>query len=29
LKVFQEWGKGRIKETGRGGEFKYEIVDTL
>jgi hypothetical protein len=30
LKLFQEWGKGRIKESsGRGGEFKYDIFDTF
>jgi hypothetical protein len=23
------WGEGRKEETGRGGEFKYDIFDTL
>jgi hypothetical protein len=25
LKLFQEWGVGRIKENGGGHEFKYDI----
>jgi hypothetical protein len=29
LKLFQEWGKGRIKENGGGGEFKYDIFYEL
>jgi hypothetical protein len=29
LKLFQEWGKREIKENGGGGEFKYDIFDTL
>jgi hypothetical protein len=29
LKLFQEWWKGRIKENGGEGEFKYDIFDTL
>jgi hypothetical protein len=31
LKLFQEsgWGGGGIKESGKGGEFKYDIFDTL
>jgi hypothetical protein len=30
LKPFQKWGRGRrIKESGRGREFKYDIFDTL
>jgi hypothetical protein len=29
LKLFQEWGGGRIKENDGGGEFKYDIFDIL
>jgi hypothetical protein len=29
LKLFQEWGKKRIKENGGGGEVKYDIFDIL
>jgi hypothetical protein len=29
LKPFQEWGEEGIKERDRGGEFKYDIFDTL
>jgi hypothetical protein len=29
LKLFQEWGKREIKENGGGGEYKYNIFDTL
>jgi hypothetical protein len=29
LELSQEWGKGRIKESGGGVEFKYAIFDTL
>jgi hypothetical protein len=29
LKLFQEWGEERIKENGGGGEFKYDIFDTM
>jgi hypothetical protein len=25
----QEWGEGKIMESGRGGEFKYDISDIL
>jgi hypothetical protein len=28
LKLFQEWGKRELKESGGGGEFKYSIFDT-
>jgi hypothetical protein len=27
LKLFQEWGEGRIKENGEGSELKYDIFD--
>jgi hypothetical protein len=27
LKLFQEWGVGRIIENGGGDEFKYDIFD--
>jgi hypothetical protein len=27
--TFQEWGEGEIKDSSRGGEFKYDIFDTL
>jgi hypothetical protein len=26
VKLFQEWGKGRIKGNGGGGEFKYDML---
>jgi hypothetical protein len=29
LKLFQEWGRGRIKETGGGDKSKYENFDIL
>jgi hypothetical protein len=29
LKLFQEWELGRRKEHGGGGEFKYDIFETL
>jgi hypothetical protein len=29
LKPFQEWEEGRIKDSGVGGEFDYDIFDTL
>jgi hypothetical protein len=29
LKLFQKSGEGRIKESGGGGESKYDIFDTL
>jgi hypothetical protein len=29
LKLFQEWGEGRIKENGGKGEYKYDILDIL
>jgi hypothetical protein len=29
LKIFQESGDKGIKENGAGGEFKYDIFDTL
>jgi hypothetical protein len=29
LKLFQEWGKERIKKNGGGGKFKYDISDIL
>jgi hypothetical protein len=29
VKLFQEWGEGRIKKICRRGEFKYNIFDTL
>jgi hypothetical protein len=30
VKLFQKlWGRRRIKEKGRGGEFKYDVFDTL
>jgi hypothetical protein len=29
LKLFQESGEEVIKESGGGGEFKYDIFDTL
>jgi hypothetical protein len=29
MKLFLEWGTGGIKESGGGGEFKYDIFDTL
>jgi hypothetical protein len=29
LKFFQELGERWIKERGGGGEFKYDIFDTL
>jgi hypothetical protein len=29
LKPFQEWWEGGLKESGREGEFKYDIFDTL
>jgi hypothetical protein len=28
LKLFQEWSRG-VKESGGGGEFKYDIFDIL
>jgi hypothetical protein len=29
LKLFQEWGEGKIKEMMEGGEFEYDIIDKL
>jgi hypothetical protein len=29
VETIQEWGRGGIKENGGGGEFKYDIFDTL
>jgi hypothetical protein len=29
LKLVQEWGEGKKKESGRGGEFKYNIFDIV
>jgi hypothetical protein len=29
LKLFQEWREEGLKENGGGGEFKYDIFDTL
>jgi hypothetical protein len=29
LKLFQEWGERGIKENNGGGEFMYDIFDTL
>jgi hypothetical protein len=29
LKIFQEWGEGKMKENGGGGEFKYDIFNIL
>jgi hypothetical protein len=29
LKLSQEWGEGGIKESGGGGEFKYDVFDIL
>jgi hypothetical protein len=29
MKLFQEWGKGGIKENNGRGEFKYDLFDTL
>jgi hypothetical protein len=29
LKLLQESGEGRVKENGGGGEFEYDIFDTL
>jgi hypothetical protein len=29
LKLFQEWGGWRIKESGGGGKFKHNIFDTF
>jgi hypothetical protein len=29
LKLFQEWEDGGIKKNDGGGEFKYDIFDTL
>jgi hypothetical protein len=26
LKLLQEWGEGKIKETDGGGEFKYDVL---
>lgn len=28
-KLFQEWGEMGLKESGGGGESKYDIFDTL
>jgi hypothetical protein len=28
-KLFQEWREGGIKESGEGGEFKYDMFDRL
>jgi hypothetical protein len=29
VKLFQEWGGGRIKKNGGEDEFKYEIFDVV
>jgi hypothetical protein len=29
LLLFQEWGRGKIKENDGRGEFKYDIFDIL
>jgi hypothetical protein len=29
MKLFQEWGEGRIRKNDGGSEFKYDIFDTL
>jgi hypothetical protein len=29
LKLLQEWGKREIKESGGGGEFKYDTFDIM
>jgi hypothetical protein len=29
LKLFQKWGKGKIKENNKRGEFKYNILQEL
>jgi hypothetical protein len=29
LKLFQEWGEGRIKKNDEGDEFKYDIFNIL
>jgi hypothetical protein len=29
LKLFQEWGKGEIKENYGGSEFNYDLFDIL
>jgi hypothetical protein len=29
LKLFQEWGDGRIRENDGGVEFKYDIFDNI
>jgi hypothetical protein len=29
LKLFQEWGKGGIKENDGRGKLKYDIVDIV
>jgi hypothetical protein len=29
LKLFQEWGGGRIKENDEEGEFNYDILQEL
>jgi hypothetical protein len=29
VETFQEWGRGEQRRVGGGGEFKYNIFDTL
>jgi hypothetical protein len=29
LKIFQEWGRGEIKENDGGDEFNYEMLQEL